>query len=71
MSEEERYDGASVRKRADGGGGNVQRRAYFAGRLAWAEGFDGLLELEESYRERTGEYFEIDIYCSGPDDREI
>ena len=48
MSEEERGDdGASVRRRVDRVVVDVQRRAYFVGRLAWAEGFDGLLELEK------------------------
>ena len=50
---------------------NKQRRAYFIGKLLWAKGFDQLLELQAAFRERTGEYFEIDIYGSGPDEGEI
>ena len=38
-----------------------QRRAYFIGKLLWAKGFDQLLQLEECFRERNGEHFEIDI----------
>ena len=48
-----------------------QRRAYFIGKLLWAKGFDQLLQLEECFRERNGEHFEIDIYGSGPDEEEI
>lgn len=48
-----------------------RRRAYFIGKLLWAKGFDQLLELETSYRERSGDYFEIDIFGSGPDELEI
>ena len=49
----------------------IRRRAYFIGKLLWAKGFDQLLELETSYRERSGDYFEIDIFGSGPDELEI
>ena len=51
--------------------GPEQRRAYFIGKLLWAKGFDQMLELQSSFRERTGSYFEIDIYGSGPDECEI
>ena len=50
---------------------NEKRRAYFIGKLLWAKGFDQLLELQASFRDRTGENFEIDIYGSGPDEDEI
>ncbi|KAL7539210.1 hypothetical protein ACHAWF_006340, partial [Thalassiosira exigua] len=52
-------------------GAGEERRAYFVGKLLWAKGFDQLLELQACYRERTGEHFEIDVYGSGPDEREI
>lgn len=48
-----------------------QRRAYFIGKLLWAKGFDQLLALETSFKDRTGEHFEIDIFGSGPDEVEI
>jgi digalactosyldiacylglycerol synthase len=48
-----------------------RRRIYFIGKLLWAKGFDQLLELESSYRERSGDFFEIDIFGSGPDELEI
>ena len=50
---------------------NEKRRAYFIGKLLWAKGFDQLLELQASFRDRIGENFEIDIYGSGPDEDEI
>jgi len=50
---------------------NEKGRAYFIGKLLWAKGFDQLLELEAAFRERTGEYFEIDIFGAGPDEGEI
>jgi digalactosyldiacylglycerol synthase len=52
-------------------GSTKQRRAYFIGKLLWAKGFDHLMKLEESFRERTGKYLEIDVFGSGPDECEI
>lgn len=52
-------------------GSTKQRRAYFIGKLLWAKGFDQLLELEATFRERAGEFFEIDIFGKGPDECEI
>jgi digalactosyldiacylglycerol synthase len=52
-------------------GNTKQRRAYFIGKLLWAKGFDQLLELEATFRERTGEYLQMDIFGSGPDECEI
>ncbi|KAL7541603.1 hypothetical protein ACHAXR_011067 [Thalassiosira sp. AJA248-18] len=49
---------------------NEKRKAYFIGKLLWAK-VDQLLELQASYLGRTGQYFEIDIFGSGPDEREI
>ncbi|KAL7500395.1 hypothetical protein ACHAWT_008149 [Skeletonema menzelii] len=48
-----------------------RRGVYFIGKLLWAKGFDLLLELEMYYRHKTGEYFDIDVYGSGPDEKEI
>ena len=56
------------RRGGRGGGGG---RAYFIGKLLWAKGFDRLLELQSSFRDRTGEYFDIDVYGSGPDEDHI
>ena len=44
---------------------------YFIGKLLWAKGLDLLLELEEFTKDLTGEYFDIAIYGSGPDQKEI
>lgn len=56
---------------ATSAGSTKQRRAYFIGKLLWAKGFDQLLELEATYRERTGKFFEIDVFGKGPDECEI
>lgn len=56
---------AVVEKSAD------RRGVYFIGKLLWAKGFDLLLELETYYCRKTGDYFGIDIYGSGPDEEEI
>ena len=47
------------------------RKAYFIGKLLWAKGFDTMLVLQEYYKDCTGQYFPIDIYGSGPDQKEI
>jgi hypothetical protein len=44
---------------------------YFIGKLLWAKGLDLMLELEDYYKQYTGEYFAIDLYGSGPDQRAI
>jgi glycosyltransferase involved in cell wall biosynthesis len=44
---------------------------YFLGKLVWAKGLDMLLKLETIYRKQTGQYFDIDIIGSGPDQEEI
>ena len=46
-------------------------KAYFVGKLLWAKGLDIMLELEDYYRQCTGDYFSIDIYGSGPDEKDI
>ncbi len=52
-------------------GNTKQRWIYFLGKLLWAKGFDQLLDLQSAFRERTGDYFEVDIFGSGPDECEI
>jgi digalactosyldiacylglycerol synthase len=44
---------------------------YFVGKLLWAKGLNLLLELEDTYKDYTGQYFAIDIYGSGPDQQDI
>lgn len=46
-------------------------QTYFIGKLLWTKGLDLLLELEEYYKQTTGDYFKIDIYGSGPDQGNI
>lgn len=46
-------------------------KAYFVGKLLWAKGLDIMLELEDYYRQCTGDYFPIHIYGSGPDEKDI
>ena len=48
-----------------------ESKAYFIGKLLWAKGLDKMLELQEYYRQYTGEYFPIDIYGSGPEELDI
>eukprot|EP00574_Skeletonema_japonicum_P012376 CAMPEP_0201720200 /NCGR_PEP_ID=MMETSP0593-20130828/5211_1 /ASSEMBLY_ACC=CAM_ASM_000672 /TAXON_ID=267983 /ORGANISM="Skeletonema japonicum, Strain CCMP2506" /LENGTH=854 /DNA_ID=CAMNT_0048210807 /DNA_START=65 /DNA_END=2629 /DNA_ORIENTATION=- len=44
---------------------------YFIGKLVWAKGFDVMIELQELFRKKTGDYFKIDIYGGGPDETAI
>lgn len=44
---------------------------YFIGKLIWAKGFERVLELQERYKMITNEYFPIDIYGGGKDEKEI
>lgn len=44
---------------------------YFIGKLLWAKGLDLMLELQDYYKSCTGEYFDVDIYGSGPDEKDI
>jgi len=64
-------------KTGSGGGGNSDddrkkyAQVYFIGKLIWAKGFDKILDLENIYREKHNEYFAIDIYGSGGDEKAI
>jgi hypothetical protein len=63
------------------GGGGAEREetveeedyaaVYFIGKLIWAKGFEQLLEMQEQYRHETGEYFAIDVYGGGTDEKAI
>ena len=44
---------------------------YFIGKLIWAKGFENVLHVEEKYKAETGEYFAMDIYGGGNDEKEI
>ena len=50
---------------------NSNTTVYFIGKLLWAKGLDLLLELEDYYKQCTGDYFPIDIYGSGPEQKAI
>jgi len=51
--------------------GGSQRGVYFIGKLLWAKGFDLMLDLQEYYKQCTGDYFAINIYGDGPDRKDI
>ena len=44
---------------------------YFIGKLVWAKGFDLMLEVQKIFRRNNGEYFSIDVYGGGPDEKAI
>lgn len=44
---------------------------YFIGKLLWAKGFDDMLEIQDRHRRRTGHFFPINVYGSGPDENAI
>lgn len=44
---------------------------YFIGKLIWAKGFESILDLQERYRATTGDYFAVDVYGSGSDEKSI
>jgi digalactosyldiacylglycerol synthase len=50
---------------------NTTTSAYFIGKLLWAKGLDLLLEMQDYYKQVTGQYFPIDIYGSGPEQKAI
>mmetsp|Transcript_4002 Transcript_4002/g.5989 ORF Transcript_4002/g.5989 Transcript_4002/m.5989 type:complete len:309 (-) Transcript_4002:19-945(-) len=51
--------------------GQDDEKVYFLGKLLWAKGLDRLLDLQEFYRKVTGNYFAMDIYGSGPEEKDI
>lgn len=44
---------------------------YMIGKLIWAKGFDKILDLQDMYREKHNDYFAIDIYGAGGDEKPI
>jgi hypothetical protein len=51
--------------------GEIHASVYFIGKLIWAKGFDKMLDLENIYREKHNDYFPIDIYGAGGDEKPI
>ncbi len=58
-------------RRASDNNQNSPNGVYFIGKLLWAKGLDKLIDLEEAYKKITGDYFQIEIYGSGPESGEI
>ncbi|GKY96999.1 digalactosyldiacylglycerol synthase 1, chloroplastic [Mayamaea pseudoterrestris] len=44
---------------------------YFIGKMLWAKGLDKLLELQAYCKKKTGQYFAMSVYGSGPQMEEI
>lgn len=44
---------------------------YFIGKLIWAKGFENVLEVQEKFKAATGEYFAMDVYGGGKDEKDI
>jgi hypothetical protein len=44
---------------------------YFIGKVIWAKGFDWLLQIQDYFRDATGNYFPMDVYGGGPDEKAI
>ena len=59
------------RKKNSEEAGEEASQVYFIGKLVWAKGFDLMLDLQEVFRKKHGEYFCIDIYGGGPEQKEI
>jgi len=55
----------------DGEEDDAPSPVYFIGKLVWAKGFDLMLELQDIFRKKNGDYFHIDIYGGGPDEKAI
>lgn len=58
-------------KELKAGDENTPHPIYFIGKLIWAKGFDKLLEIQEDFRDETGDYFPLDIYGSGGNETDI
>jgi len=52
-------------------GAPTGNKVYFIGKLLWAKGLDKLLTLQSHYKKATGNYFEMDIFGSGPEQEDI
>lgn len=46
-------------------------QVYFIGKLLWAKGLDRLLDLQAFYKKKTGSYFAMSVYGSGPEEKAI
>jgi hypothetical protein len=60
-----------VRQGAEGEDDDKNSSIYYVGKLIWAKGFEDVLEVQELFRTATGNYFEMDIYGGGNDDKAI
>jgi hypothetical protein len=68
----ERPSGSSGEEQTDPEQGKGESApVYFVGKLIWAKGFDKILDLENMYREKHNEYFPIDVYGAGGDEKAI
>merc|ERR1740124_1100361 len=52
-------------------GTKARTKAYFIGKILWAKGLGKMLKMEKIYKHYTGDYFPIDIYGNGPEEKEI
>jgi hypothetical protein len=46
---------------------NNTNNICFIGKILWAKGLARMINLQEYYKQCTGQYFPIDIYRSGPE----
>jgi hypothetical protein len=58
-------------EKAEDGSASELAPVYFIGKLIWAKGFERVLELEERFKALTGDYFPMDIYGGGKDEKDI
>jgi digalactosyldiacylglycerol synthase len=71
IEEGRRRSEANLQKEKQAADSSEHHRVYFIGKLLWAKGLDKMLELQEYYRQYTGDYFPIDVFGSGPEENEI
>ena len=70
-NEDDKEDGEVDREEGQGANDDNFAAVYYVGKLIWAKGFEDVLELQERYRAATGNYFEMDIYGGGNDEKAI
>jgi Arc/MetJ-type ribon-helix-helix transcriptional regulator len=64
-------DPSVIAKENDTSPSQTPAPVYFIGKLIWAKGFEQVLEIQELYKSKTGEYFPMDVYGSGNDEKAI
>mmetsp|Transcript_22471 Transcript_22471/g.32178 ORF Transcript_22471/g.32178 Transcript_22471/m.32178 type:complete len:811 (-) Transcript_22471:2321-4753(-) len=67
-NDEESYEDIDL---ADNGSAAKITNTYFIGKILWAKGLARLIDLEEYYKQCSGQYFSIDVYGNGPEEEEI